>query len=249
MRAPRFLLVLLTGLGLGIPCALTAQIPSEFKNLKVLPRDISRDSLVLLMRSFSFATGLRCEGCHVMGEGGSFQGAQFDLDDKENKRKARFMLRMVNRLNAEILPQLPDRDDPPLGVECKTCHRGLQKPFLLRTELHRVVNEQGVEAAVARYRELRETRMGKGIYDFGEWETNELGRELEKDGNIPAAIAIMELNEEFHPQSSSIPLTLGRLYEATGRRQDAIAAYRRVLERDPSITRAQERLTALGGGS
>lgn len=248
MRIPRFLLVLLLGVGLGAPCTLVAQIPSEFKNLKVLPRDISRDSLVLLMRSFSFATGLLCEGCHVMGEGGSFQGAHFDLDDKENKRKARFMLRMVNRLNAETLPEMPDRDSPPLAVECKTCHRGLRKPFLLRTELHRVVDEQGVEAAVARYRELRETRMGKGIYDFGEWETNELGRELEKEGNIPAAIAIMELNEEFHGESVSIPSTLGRLYEMAGRRDDAMAAYRRVLERAPDNANARRRLTALGGG-
>jgi tetratricopeptide (TPR) repeat protein len=230
------------------PGVATAQIPTEFRNLKVLPVDIASDSLVLLMRSFSFATGLRCEGCHVMGEGGSFRGARFDLDDKENKRKARFMLRMVNRLNEEILPELPDRDSPPLAVECKTCHRRLAKPFLLRTELHRIVDREGIDAAVARYRELRETRIGQGTYDFGEWEMNELGRELEKDGNVPAAIAMLELNEEFHGGSSAIPLSLGQLYEKQGRRDDAIAAYRRVLERNPASPTAKERLAALGGG-
>ena len=52
------------------------QIPDRFTNLQVLPEDIPRDSLVSLMRSFTFATGLRCDGCHVMGENGSFQGAR-----------------------------------------------------------------------------------------------------------------------------------------------------------------------------
>ncbi|HUG40430.1 MAG TPA: c-type cytochrome [Longimicrobiales bacterium] len=100
-----------------------AQIPTEFRNLQVLPEDISRDSLIQLMRSFSFATGLRCEGCHVMGEDGSFREAQFHLDDKLTKRQARYMLQMVNRLNDEILPGLPERDTPALRVECKMCHR------------------------------------------------------------------------------------------------------------------------------
>ena len=101
--------------GWGIAAGPTAaQIPTEFQNLQVLPEDIPRDSLIQLMRSFSFATGLRCEGCHVMGEGGSFQGARFHLDDKTTKRQARYMLEMVNRLNEEVLPGLPERDTPAL---------------------------------------------------------------------------------------------------------------------------------------
>lgn len=173
--------VILGTAGLAIAAGpIAAQIPTEFRNLKVLPEDISRDSLVLLMRSFSFATGLRCEGCHVMGENGSFRGAKFDLDDKLPKRQARYMLKMVNRLNAEVLPALPGRDDPPLLVECKTCHRGIRKPYLLRTELLAVIDTAGVEAAVARYRDLREHAMEDGVYDFGVWETNELARQLDE---------------------------------------------------------------------
>lgn len=225
-----------------------AQIPSEFQNLQVLPEEISRDSLVLLMRSFTFATGLRCEGCHVMGEGGSFQGARFDLDDKLTKRQARYMLRMVDRLNEEILPGLPERDDPPLKVECKTCHRGIRKPFLLRTELHRVIDEEGVEAAEARYRELREVGMDEGIYDFGVWEMMELARELEAAGDDAAAVAMLELNEEFHPTTSAIPRTLGPIYERLGRTEDAVAAYARAVGLDPGDTRSLERLLALAGG-
>lgn len=222
-----------------------AQIPSEFENLRVLPEDIPRDSLVQLMRSFSFATGLRCSGCHVMGEGGSFQGAQFHLDDKPEKRQARYMLEMVDRLNEEILPGLPERDQPALRVECKTCHRGIRKPFLLRTELHRVIREEGVEAAEARYRELREHAMEDGTYDFGVWETMELARELEVRGNDEAAAAMLELNEEFHPWTAAIPRTLAPIYERLGRTEDAIAAYARAVGLNPNDTGSFERLAAL----
>lgn len=42
-----------------------AQFPDKFTNLQVLPKDIGKDDLMQTMRNFSFATGLRCEGCHV----------------------------------------------------------------------------------------------------------------------------------------------------------------------------------------
>jgi len=227
------------------PSTAAAQIPTEFQNLQALPSDISRDSLVLLMRSFSFATGLGCEGCHVMGEGGSFQGARFHLDDKPTKRQARFMIGMVERLNGEILPGLPERDEPPLRVECKTCHRGISKPFLLRTELYRVIEEEGIEAAAARYRELRESSADDGAYDFGEWEMNELARELEAEGELAAAAAMLELNEEFHPDSPSIPRILGGLYERLDRPGEALAAYARAFGRAPGDAGSRERLRAL----
>lgn len=226
-----------------------AQIPTEFRNLQVLPQDIASDSLVLLMRSFSFATSLGCEDCHVMGEGGSFQGAQFHLDSKPAKEKARAMIQLVERLNDELLPELLNVESPDPAVECKTCHRGLSEPFLLRTELHRVIDEEGVAAAEERYRWLRENRMERGAYDFGEWETNELARELEAQGQTEAAVAMLELNEEFHPMSASIPRTLGPLYEALGRNQDALAAYARAVGRNPRDASSMARLQALMEGN
>lgn len=229
----------------ALPAPSRAQIPGEFRNLQVLPADISRDSLILLMRSFSFATNLACEDCHVMGEAGSFQGARFHLDDKAPKLQARHMIRMVERINGDFLEGLTGRDVPPLQVECKTCHRGLRKPFLLRTELHRVIDEDGVEAAIARYRTLRESAMEDGAYDFGEWEMNELARELEAQGQLEASVAMLELNEEFHPMSASIPRTLGPLYEQLGRTREALAAYARAVGRNPDDQRSLQRLREL----
>ncbi len=78
---------------------------------------------------------------------------------------------------------------------------------------------------------------------------NELAREVAAAGNDSAAIAFLELNAESYPDSRSIPLALAPLYERAGRRDDAIAAYRRVLELDPRNQTAQQRLRALTGGS
>jgi hypothetical protein len=230
------------------PGAAAGQIPEKFENLKVLPADIKRDSLVQLMRSFSFATGLRCEDCHVLGENNAFEGARFQLDDKPNKRKARFMLDMVNKLNQELQAGLPNRDSLTLAVECKTCHRGNAKPFLLRTELHRIVITEGIPAAIARYRLLRERGTLMGAYDFREWEMNELARQLAAEGKTAAAIAMLVLNEEFYATSPSIPALLGTLYERESRKDDAIAAYRRALERNPNDRASRARLDALTRG-
>ena len=224
---------------------LAAQIPDTFVNLQVLPEDIGRDSLLAVMRSFSFATGLRCEGCHVLGPEGAFQGARFDLDEKREKEIARHMLRMVDRINGEMLAALPGRAAPPLQVECKTCHRGLPRPHLLRTELRALIEAEGAGAAEARYRELREGALTKGAYDFREWEMNELARQLAADGRLEDALVMLALNEEFHPASAAIPLEAGRLHERLGQREQALAAYRRVLERAPQHPAARARIQAL----
>ncbi len=134
-----------------------------------------------------------------------------------------------------------------MQVECKMCHRGIRKPYLLRTELRAVIETDGVEAAVARYRELRAEAMDAGIYDFGVWEMNELARQLETDGRVTEAVHMLELNEEFHPRDASIPRELGPLYETLGRAEDAVAAYRRALGLNPRDRRSLERLRALGG--
>jgi tetratricopeptide (TPR) repeat protein len=63
-----------------------------------------------------------------------------------------------------------------------------------------------------------------------------------------AAIAFLKLNAEFYPESASISGMLGPLYEQLGQRDDAIAAYRRVLELNPQSQSAQARLRALTGG-
>ena len=229
------------------PATVGAQIPDEFTNLRFLPEGITRDSLLEVMRGFSFALGVRCQYCHVGGDGISFEGVEFHKDDDPDKRKARFMLRMVENLNRHVLPLVPERDDPPLTIQCKSCHRGQPKPVLLTQHLSAVLDEYGADSAVARYRELRERDGMSGAFDFGEWEMNTFAERLARDGRPRDAIAIYELNAEFYLNSGSIALSLGRLYEGEGDTDSAIRYYERTLELIPNHRGARARLDALRG--
>lgn len=89
-----------------------------FKNLKVLPQDISKDSLMGLMKGFNQALGVKCNHCHTMDK---------SSDKKHEKEVARHMIKMTNELNT--------REFAPVGekytnaIECATCHRGSTKPM------------------------------------------------------------------------------------------------------------------------
>lgn len=231
-----------TALTLAVPGA--AQIPSKFTNLKFLPHDIARDSLVNIMRGFSFALGVRCQYCHVGGDGVSFAGVEFAKDDDPDKVKARFMLRMVDSLNRFVLPQLPGAGSNLVKIECKTCHRGINKPLLLTQRLEMVRADSGMDAAIAKYRQLRTNDAMSGRYDFGEWEMNVWGERLAAAGNTPDAIKVYQLNLEFFPQSASILGTLGRLHEPTDKAK-AIEFYERVLVITPNDSRLRRRVDSL----
>ena len=224
---------------------LHAQIPDEFTNLKVLPADISRDSLLTVMRDFSFALGVRCQYCHVGGDGRSFEGVEFHKDDDADKRKARFMLGMVADLNEQILPSVPDRDEPPVRMECKSCHRGLPRPLLLKQQMRIIIDESGADSAAAWYRDMREQAPTDGLYDWGEWETNVLAETLERDDRLADAVAMYELNAEFYPNSVSIQGSLAGLFEQLGDTVNAIKRYERILEIRPGHRGATERLAGL----
>jgi hypothetical protein len=223
-----------------------AQIPERFQNLQVLPTGIARDSLVQIMRGFSFALGVRCQYCHAGGDGISFAGVAFDSDEKVAKRKARFMIRMVDSLNRFVLASLPGRTDPPVTVQCVTCHRGLSKPTTLQAVLMKTIEESGVDSAIKQYRGLRERTALNGYYDFTEWRINELARDLVMAKKVPEAIAILEMNAEFSPRSVTIPFELGELYRQRGEKDKAIAAFQRVLQIQPDNPQARQRLTELG---
>src|SRR5262245_55105373 len=106
----------------------TAEKP---RNLKVLPADLSRDSVVRIMR-FVVASGLgvTCSYCHG-APGVPFDSIDFASDERPTKQIAREMLRMTGRINGELLSAIPGRGSPPIEVQCITCHRGAPRPLML----------------------------------------------------------------------------------------------------------------------
>lgn len=229
----------------------SAQTPTtgwRGENLQFFPKDISREQLTLRMREFSFALNVRCQHCHAGGDGLSLEGVNFASDEKPAKATARAMLRMVAQLNTVTLAQLPARAEPRVEVECATCHRGLVLPKSLQTTLFEVITTDGVPAAIARYRTLRETTLSSGRYNFGEWEMNELARRLHEAGKSDAAIAMLELNGEFNPKSPEIDFLIGELHRARGERDLALARYRTALSKAPKHQGAARRIEELQKG-
>src|SRR5262245_33109702 len=220
--------------------------PWKGKNLQFFPADIQRDVLTQRMREFSFALGVRCQYCHFGGDGISFDGVDFSSDAKPAKNKARAMLKMTDQLNRTVLPQVPSRAEPRVTVDCATCHRGLPLPKTLQTTLYEIVKKDGAPAAVAKYRDLRNTDTLSGHYNFGEWEINELARRLAMDDKDTAsAITILEMNGEFYPKSSAIDFQIGELHRMRGEKDLALASYRKTLEKAPDHQGAKARIAEL----
>ena len=112
-------------------------------NLKVLPKDMTRQQVTQIMRGFTRGLGVRCQHCHV-GEGNDLSKFDFASDAKPTKEIARKMITMVTDINGKYLlgveapPAPPAPDAPPPAaapaapgprVTCFTCHRGALKPL------------------------------------------------------------------------------------------------------------------------
>jgi len=242
---PACALTLVATLGGTVPIA--AQLPDSFTNLQVFPEDISRQELVGFMRNFSLATGLRCSGCHEGEEGQPFSEYDFASDDRATKVKARAMLRMTGAINNEYLASLEDRGEPEIRVTCATCHGGINRPEPIGSVIARVMEADGTDGAVEHYRELRRDYHGTRAYDFGEQPLIEVGQTMAGGGSIEGAVALLELNAEFFPESGQTYTVLGEVHRAGGNNEAALAAYRRALEIDPDNPVAQRRIAELGG--
>jgi tetratricopeptide (TPR) repeat protein len=245
-RIPPLVLAATAALLAAHPAAAQMQIPERFENLQILPKNIPRDTLVQIMRGFSTSLGVRCSYCHVAREG---QQGQYNWasDDKVEKRNARTMMQMVRAINQEHLPRLPERNNPPVNVTCLTCHRGLPVPTTLDRVLSAALDSGGTQAAIARYRQLRETQMASGRYDFSEGTLNELARRLATQGKTAEAAALLELNAEFYPQSGQVAFQLAEVYRTRGERDKAIVWYRMAQEKDPNNPQIARRLQELTG--
>jgi tetratricopeptide (TPR) repeat protein len=220
------------------------QPPWNPKNLRYFPQDITREALVLRMREFSFSLNVRCQYCHAGGDGVSLDGVDFASDDKPAKLKARAMLKMTDAINTSLLADIPSRAEPRVVVNCATCHHGLALPKSLQTTLFEIVQKDGAAAAVARYKELRaDTTMGR--YNFGQWETMELARRLVETKNTSAAIAILEMTGEYYPKAADVDIYLGEAHLMRGEKDQALASFRKSLEKAPDNPRAKARIAEL----
>ena len=98
-------------------------------NLQVLPKDLTGDQVVDIMRKFSGDLGVECDYCHARNPHPTPTTGHLDFASDANpvKDRARLMLRMSMDINQNFIAQL---QNPPATnkVTCGTCHRGAAKP-------------------------------------------------------------------------------------------------------------------------
>jgi hypothetical protein len=110
--------------------AFTAPNPPEegFKNLKVLPKNTSHETLEKIMHEFNHDLGVKCGFCHAPSKDGS-KHPDFASDDKPEKNVARSMMKMTLKINKKFFEiKHPLIGDSTLEITCFTCHHGEAHP-------------------------------------------------------------------------------------------------------------------------
>jgi hypothetical protein len=96
----------------------------EFKNLKILPQDISAQKLDSIMLSYNKALGENCKFCHAPVK--DFPDSlDYASDEVRFKEEAREMMRMTIHINQTYFNFNKSQQPEFLNVvNCMTCHRG-----------------------------------------------------------------------------------------------------------------------------
>lgn len=240
--------VLLACLALPLgPRPARSQVPDKFTNLKVLPKDISKDQLIGIMRDFSSGLGVRCEHCHVDDDSKTPRRVDFASDEKKEKGIARGMMAMAKEINRSLLPKTGV--ESPTGVRCVTCHHGLPRPETLADALEGTIQKEGVSAAQAKYRELREQYYGSGAYDFRPASLARVADWLAHERKDPdGAISILQFSIGIDPNAAATYGMLAQIQGEKGDKAAAIASARKALELEPDNPRYQHQLQVLESG-
>ncbi len=221
------------------------QWPEKAQNLKVLPADASPEILRGAMSGFVQALGVRCNHCHVGEDGQPLSTFDFASDEKHEKNAARVMMQMTRTINSQFISQITEGHENKTEVSCVTCHQGQPEPRTLEQVLTKVIDSDGVDSAIVKYRELRARFYGGFTYDFREGPLNTLGYERLGKGDLEGATKLFKLNVEMNPESANAHDSLGEAYMKAGEKALAISHYEKSLELNPRNRNATRMLEEL----
>lgn len=101
----------------------------KFKNLQVLPKDISKDDLDSIMGEYKVSLGVKCGFCHARKSDTTKRGFDFASDAKDEKKIARSMMKMTAYINTNFFNfHNSTKPDTIHTIICYTCHRGTKQP-------------------------------------------------------------------------------------------------------------------------
>jgi hypothetical protein len=100
----------------------------KYKNLKILPKNITKEQMDSVMHHFSLSLGVRCNFCHMRND--STKTWDFASDENKHKLTAREMMRMTDKINDKFfdLSGAKRNLSTQLMVTCYTCHHGATEP-------------------------------------------------------------------------------------------------------------------------
>jgi hypothetical protein len=221
--------------------------PEKAKNLKVLPKNTPPEKLREVMTGFTRSLGVRCSHCHVGEEGKPLDTYDFVSDKNAKKVVARGMMKMLGKVQKELSAIQPAKSER-VEVRCQTCHHGRPLPMTLAEELTRVYSAAGGDSTIAHYRALRARVHGSASYDFREASLVEVASAALGKKDARGAIAILDLDAEFFPESGPVHEALGEAHLAAADTARAIAHYEKVVALEPRNQGAKNVLETLRGG-
>ena len=123
-----FLVILVCVISVILFQAFTTSKEPRYKNLQILPKDISRHELDSVMNHFTAALGVKCNFCHVRNE--EAKQMDFASDAKPEKKVARKMMLMAIDLNKNYFKGMDmdhDHDDMDHDMMNKSMDSGMNK--------------------------------------------------------------------------------------------------------------------------
>lgn len=99
----------------------------QYKNLKVLPKNITKPQMDSVMHHFTGSLGVKCNFCHVWNA--ETKTMNFASDENKHKLVARNMMKMTNKINKKYFDVSSRQSlNAKLLVTCYSCHHGAEEP-------------------------------------------------------------------------------------------------------------------------
>ena len=192
--------------------------------------------LMTVMQSYTVALGVTCDYCHTAPRGSGLKEPHKDI--------ARAMQVLTREANAKVLAATGKEEQLTTRIECFTCHRGVPIPKQLVTILNETVVREGVQPALAQYKDLRERFYGRASYDFGEDTLINVARRI-VEVRPADSIIILNAHLEQFPKSAKGYEALAYAYTRRSQDAEAIVNLEKALELDPTNVTARGRLEQL----
>ena len=232
------------------------QQPNGFTNLQVWPVDTPRAVVLNFMNAFNRSLGIECNYCHVQRDG------RFDFasDDMRTKRVARKMILFRDSINVELAaivdkpvtagPTSVDaRPGAPTRVLCASCHHGLPIPAPLGEAISEAEKTGGVNAGLAKFKELRAKFYGGQQYDFTDYALVGIATTALNQKRPDDAMTYLQANLEYFPKSSQTYQAMAQVKNAKGDKAGAIKDLETAVQLNPQNNQAKNQLQQLRGGS